>query len=581
MASLGYDYFWSADGSNLNVVGSNVSIGTWNTGVNLSQSVPALLQTSNYIPTIFVSNSNVGIGTTAPTARLHVQGNLYVTGNLSSPDGGYATSNYVSRVSVSSASPAFTGTPTAPTATAGTNTTQLATTAFVSTAMTGVATSNYVTTATSNFATSNYVTGATVSKSSNVVGGVGGAVPYQSSENTTAFTAVGTTGQVLTSAGTGVPTWTTATNTNTASAIVQRDANGNFSACNISAGNLGMFRNRIINGDARVNQKGAVADQWKLALSLTSGTVSLGTGSAVPVIGSNLAGFQTAHQLNIINANVSGTSNYIQPEQIIEGLNLSDMMFGTSLAQPFTVSFWIWAQNTATYSVSMRNGSNTRSYVHNYTIAQANAWQYVSFNVPGDTTGTWATDNTAGLVVQFTFGCGSTYQVDQHSLTTNTWVSGTYSGTSATASPVNNIITFTGVQVEKGTIATPFEYRPYAIELQLCQRYYYQMGTFSLGCIGYTYSGAPNIVNVQYTLPVSMRTQPSLTIPSGSSMGNNLIQNTAGNFTAGSIAIQDAGFDNQITLALSGGTISAAANTVSRVKFNHTANGSVGFTAEF
>jgi hypothetical protein len=243
----------------------------------------------------------------------------------------------------------------------------------------------------------------------------------------------------------------------------------------ISAGNLGMFRNRIINGDARVDQRLSATtavtatntyamDRWRLNVTLASGTVAL-SQAAMPAA---LTGFQKCIKIQGTNAGISAVGHFIQIAQNIEGNNISDLMYGTANTRACMMSFWVYGSVATTYSVALKNSANNRSFVSMYTINTVNTWQKVSFTVPGDTTGTWLVDNSVGLRVEFTFGCGTTFQ----SATVNAWQAGNRSSTSATSSLNSAIVYITGVQFEKGTIATPFEFRPLAMELQLCQRYY-------------------------------------------------------------------------------------------------------------
>jgi hypothetical protein len=439
------------------------------TGNNVLSASPALTGTPT-APTASVGTSNTQIATTAFVST--ATSNALV-----------ASSNYTtSKGYITSSSPALTGTPTAPTASVGTSNTQIATTAFVSNA-------------TSNA----YAT-------SNIAGGVAGAVPYQSAVGITGFSTAGSAGQVLTSAGTGAPTWTTATTANTASTIVQRDASGN-----INAGNLGMYRNRIMNGDARIDQRQSsktpvtaafayFADRWTNNSS-SAGFVSL-SSSNLPA---PLTGFQTALKI-VGNSPSVSSSSFVMIEQRIEGVNMADLMFGTVNAQPLTFSFWAYSSASATYSCALRNNATNYSFVHNYTITAANTWQYFTFTVPGCQSGSWTVDNTVGMYVEFLLGVGSTLQTS----TTDAWITGSYLGTSSTSTIGSSTLYLTGIQCEKGTLATPFEYRPYAVELQLCQRYYQQLGGVIANDIviaGYGASG--NYINTTLTFPVQLRAAPS------------------------------------------------------------------------
>ena len=285
----------------------------------------------------------------------------------------------------------------------------------------------------------------------------------------------------------------------------------------ISATNMGMFRNRIINGDARVDQRNSAGtpvttsgtyamDRFQLAFNLASGSVSL-SQSAMPAA---LSGFQKCIKVVGTNA-VSGAAagTYVQVVQNIEGNNISDLAFGTASAQFCTMSFWVYGSAAgATYSISLRNGTNNRTFVHMYTITVANTWQQVSFVVPGDTTGAWAVDNTTGLSVQFTFGCGGTY----YTTTANAWQTGTFMSTNSTSSLNSATIYITGVQFEKGTFATPFEFRPLAIELQLCQRYFHQLGGVQNSLIGSGFVRTTTLFLFYYNLPVQMRTAVAPTL---------------------------------------------------------------------
>jgi hypothetical protein len=248
---------------------------------------------------------------------------------------------------------------------------------------------------------------------------------------------------------------------------------------NISAGNLGMFRNRIINGDMRIDQRnaGAIVANAALAayivdraqlIKVTTATFNIGQSNinyAVP-------GFKYAFKTTVATSSATIaasdiTTVYSQP---IEANNLTDLMFGMASAQPITVSFWFYSSIAHTFYMMLRNAS-TRSYLSPI-VAAANTWQYYTYTVPGDTTGTWTTDGTStGLMLFINTAVGSS----RIGPSGNVWLAGDYWGLVSSNGFINTASAFTmitGVQIEKGTMATPFEFRPYAIELQLCQRYY-------------------------------------------------------------------------------------------------------------
>lgn len=311
---------------------------------------------------------------------------------------------------------------------------------------------------------------------------------------------------------------------------------GNVSVSgSLSAGNIGMFRNRIINGDMNVDQRNSgtavtnvptstyVLDRFSLGKSgtLTVNVQQVDTPATLP-------GFRKCMKISVGTQQVSLTSvDYVNMNQPIEGFNVSDFIFGTNSAQSVTVSFWVYATVTGTFSVSLKNIDSTRSYVTNFTVASTNTWQYVSMTFPGDTTGTWAVDNTRGIAVGITLAVGTALQT-----TAGSWQSGNYIGTSSTsnffANAVGSAIYITGLQLEKGTIATPFEFRPYGVELMLCQRYYQK---FAVGGIAGEWRSTSDF-QFGGLLPIALRTAPTalsnfsvitaLTVDTGSTVGASL-----------------------------------------------------------
>ena len=283
------------------------------------------------------------------------------------------------------------------------------------------------------------------------------------------------------------------------------------------ASNFPSFRNRIINGDMRIDQRndgGSVTptlgqfmvDRWRAAVSQTSKlSAQQNAGSVTPP-----AGFINYLGITSLSAYSVGTSDFFDIRQPIEGLNIADLAWGTANASTVTLSFWVRSSLTGTFGGALKNKDGTRSYPFSYTVSSANTWEQKSITITGDTTGNWLTNNAISIQVQFGLGAGSTY-----SGTAGSWASANYvSATGATSVVGTSGATFyiTGVQLEEGTVATPFEHRPYGTELALCQRYYEVWsgngynGVGSGGCV------ATNGVDLIYQFLVQKRSSVTATI---------------------------------------------------------------------
>jgi hypothetical protein len=234
-------------------------------------------------------------------------------------------------------------------------------------------------------------------------------------------------------------------------------------------------RNRIINGDMRIDQRNAGASVTALntapftvdrfyALSVPSSKYTVQQSSTAPT------GFTKSVVITSASAYTVTSGDYFLYRQVIEGFNCADLGWGTASAATVTLSFWVRSSLTGTFGGALNNGASNRSYPFSYTINAANTWEQKTITIAGDTTGTWATDNSGGIVVSWSIGMGSTYEG-----TANTWA-GTFYGapTGAVDLVATNGATLfiTGVQLEAGSVATPFENRQYGQELALCQRYF-------------------------------------------------------------------------------------------------------------
>ena len=241
------------------------------------------------------------------------------------------------------------------------------------------------------------------------------------------------------------------------------------------------FKNRIINGAMVIDQRNAGAsvtpagggygcDRWKFELSQASKlTAQQSTTAPTGFINSQLVTSSSAYSVL--------TGDYFALGQLIEGLNVADLAWGTASAATVTLSFWVRSSLTGTFGGALSNSAQNRSYPFTYTISAANTWEQKTVTIAGDTTGTWLTTNGVGLRVYFGLGAGATY-----SGTAGSWGAAAYvTATGATSVVGTNGATFyiTGVQLEKGSTATSFDYRPYGTELVLCKRYYDK--TFAIG----------------------------------------------------------------------------------------------------
>ena len=265
------------------------------------------------------------------------------------------------------------------------------------------------------------------------------------------------------------------------------------------------FKNRIINGGMVIDQRNAgasvtppaatstyILDRWfalsaaasKFTVQQTPSATETGYATRVG------AGFRNYLAVTSSAATTPAATDEYLFQQKIEGFNAADLAWGTSDAKTITLSFLVYSSLTGTFGGAIQNSASNRVYVFSYTIPTANTWTQISVTIAGDTSGTWLTTNGIGIRVGFDLGSGTTYKG-----TAGSWGSTFYNGVTGGVNVIGtNGATFyiTGVQLEKGSTATSFDYRPYGTELALCQRYFERSynigsatGSFTNGFIGF------------------------------------------------------------------------------------------------
>ena len=237
--------------------------------------------------------------------------------------------------------------------------------------------------------------------------------------------------------------------------------------------------NKIINGDMAIDQRNAGAsalvgvaspqyfvDRFGYQCSVTSKmTAGQNYGGVTPP-----AGFVYYLGAKVTTAYATGAGDYFSLQQKIEGLNCTDLNWGTANAKAVTLSFYVYSSVTGTFGGVFQNSAGNRSYPFTYTISVASTWELKTINVAGDTSGTWLTTSGIGMEIAWGLGVGSTY-----SGTAGAWAAANYISATGATNIINTLnATFyvTGVKLEVGSIATPFVPDDYQVSLAKCQRYY-------------------------------------------------------------------------------------------------------------
>ena len=289
----------------------------------------------------------------------------------------------------------------------------------------------------------------------------------------------------------------------------------------IGSGQAQGNRNIVINGACVIDQRNNgssftpadtnyTVDRWRYTASQASKfTFQQNAAAVTPPVGfTNYMGFTVASAVSI------GNGDYFAITQRIEGYTTDQLEFGTSNAKNVTLSFWVRSSLTGTFGGALRGASFGRAFPFTYAISSANTWEYKTVAVDGDTSGTYQSGNTTGLEVIFGLGVGST-----NSGSAGAWTaSGHFSATGAVSVVGTGSATWyvTGIQLEIGDVATPFEHEDFGTTLAKCQRYYYKI---SVDTQYDTFMVADNdtttTANGTNSFPVTMRDSPTAIETSG------------------------------------------------------------------
>ena len=324
-------------------------------------------------------------------------------------------------------------------------------------------------------------------------------------------------------------------------------------------------RNLLYNGAMQVAQRGTstagittqnyyTADRWLTQIN-SVGAYTQSIENDAPTE----SGFRKSLKMLVTTADATpGADYWLFLTQSLEGQDLQRIAKGTSSASPLTLSFWIKSNKLGTYVVRLGDADNSREVAATYTVNASGTWERKTVTFPADATGIFDNDNAGSLALNFMLGIGSNRSSGTLPISWASTVTANMApGQTNLAAATNNYWQVTGVQLETGVAATPFEFKSYAQELRDCQRYYYRVTSpDQYGVVLPTaISNSATAFNALMNAPVPMRTQPigveysgiyyaqrtttsadvtvtSLSISSGSNMLTNFAGGAASGLTA-------------------------------------------------
>ena len=284
------------------------------------------------------------------------------------------------------------------------------------------------------------------------------------------------------------------------------------------------FRNRIINGDMRIDQRKGGGAQ---TINSTANTFTVdrfyGTGQSTDGVFTVQrhpdapAGFANSAKITVTTADASiGATQSYYFGQAIEGNNIADLNWGSANAKNIAVSFYVKSNVTGNFSSVIRNIDGTRCYPSTFTVNSSNTWEYKTVTISGNTSGTWATSNNTGILFLISLGAGSSVTG-----TSNAWTSSSVFGVTGQAnliSTLNGTMYITGVQLEPGNTSTSFERRTYGLEIDMCSRYYQKsypidmaVGTVTrAGTVNWNWGAMTSYGTATIAFPIRMRSSPTM-----------------------------------------------------------------------
>lgn len=367
-----------------------------------------------------------------------------------------------------------------------------------------------------------------------------------------------------------------------------------MSLTKVSAGVLNIddlygFRNLIINGDMRIAQRQANATTLAISSGgfryndvdrfiVNAGGGNTGNVSTQQISSIGLEGFNNAKRITVTTTGANNTVGYVSVGYLAESRDLVHLSYGTSAARSLTLSFYVRSSATGTYQGNIigTRAATQRAFLYSFTINAANTWERKTVFIPGDTSGSHPDDVGSGFEMNWYLHGGSTYA--SGSPVANTWNANS-AGTQYLIQAKTDFMTqsgatfdITGVQLELGSVATPFEFKPRSLEERLCHRYYFKttaLQTFAPVGVGRAWSTTAG--NSPFPLPVRMRTNPSVSYSSLSHFDVVTISNPTD-------LVNDGAWDTLIKVGWR--TAGHTSGTLYQLELNNNTVGWLAFNAE-